>query len=45
MIRRPLCVVFALVLCACSSEPAKEQSKETAAPAPKPAAAELWTEQ
>jgi len=43
MIKRLLCVLFVFTLCACSSEPAKEEPKETAAPAPKPAAAELWT--
>jgi hypothetical protein len=41
MSKRLLCVVFAFTLCACSSEPAKDESAETAAP--KPAAAELWT--
>ena len=43
MIKRLLCVLFVFTLCACSSEPAKEEPKETAAPAPKPAAVELWT--
>jgi len=42
MIKRLLCVLFAFSLFGCSSEPAKEEPKETAAPAPKPAAAELW---
>jgi len=42
MIKRLLCVLFAFSLFACSSEPAKEEPKETAAPTPKPAAAELW---
>lgn len=41
MIKRLLCVLFAFSLSACGSEPAKEASEET--PAPKPAAAELWT--
>ena len=43
MIKRLLCVLFVFTLCACSSEPAKEEPKDAAVPAPKPAAAELWT--
>lgn len=41
MFKRLLCVVFALTLSACSSEPAKETTEPP--PPPKPAAAELWT--
>src|SRR5262245_14546513 len=40
MFKRLLCVVSAFTLCACSSEPKKD---EPAAPAAKTAAAELWT--
>src|SRR5678816_4379962 len=42
MIKRLLCVAFAFALCACSSEPAKDEAAKEAAPAPKPAVAELW---
>ena len=42
MTKRFLCVVLAFGLCACSSEPAKEEVPKEAE-APKPAAAELWT--
>ena len=43
MIKRLLCVVFVFSLCACSSEPAKDEAAKEAAPAPKPAVAELWS--
>jgi len=43
MIKRLLCVVFVFALCACSSEPAKDEAAKEAAPAPKPAVAELWS--
>jgi sugar lactone lactonase YvrE len=43
MIKRLLCVVFVFALCACSAEPAKEETAKDAAPAAKPAAAELWS--
>src|SRR5262245_39383537 len=43
MIKRLLSVAFVFALCACSSESAKDEAAKEAAPAPKPAAAELWT--
>ena len=43
MIKRLVCVVFVFSLCACSSEPAKDEVAKEAAPAPKPAVAELWS--
>ena len=42
MTKRILSVVFVFSLCACSSEPATDASKEAEATPAKPAAAELW---
>ena len=42
MLKRSLCLLFAVALTSCNSEPSKEASTATSAPAPKPPAKELW---